>query len=322
MSDFQKQPTTLVQLLRPAALDPLSRAIDLLSTDGPLEPAATHEIRKSVKRIRAVLQLVRSDLETQFKEWNDLLRTVNRTLSSARDFDVCRQTVQELLPRSSPAHRTVLERLHTELTRQQALISGELPVDPRPVLGSTLLTVKSALLEWQPEQTGFGLIRPAVRRMARQARRLIRRLQQDPTHDGLHALRKIVKRRLYWLEALQPIWPRGLQAERKLVDILADDLGKHHDLAVLREHLQSSAEGLAASEAKPVKSVSRRLVRRQRKLEVRSLRLARYLFAERPQAFSRRWNAFVKVWRDSPAAAIPLKTVSQPADIPVKTRPR
>jgi CHAD domain-containing protein len=171
---------------------------------------------------------------------------------------------------------------------------------------------------WRASATGFDLIEPALRGLGRRARRLIRRLQADAHADGVHSLRKLVKQRLYWLEQLEPLWPRGLRAERKLVDLLADQLGDHHDLAVLRELLRKSAAAQQAANAQAVQSLERRLAARQRQLERRALRFAGYLFAERPKAFARRWKSIWKVWRDLPT---PMQSASSAEKSP-RPRPR
>lgn len=317
--DFRQ---SLSQLIQTATGDQLQRAMSLLSRDGPLESTDIHETRKAIKRIRAALQLVRSDLGDRFRDWNSRLRDVSQTLSKARDLDVCRQTIKDLQPGASKSHRSLLERLHAELTEQRSNFSAEPHDDPRPRLVAALGSVTAEFSVWQAAHHDFRLIKPAVRRMTKHARRIIRHWEADSHSDELHLLRKIVKRRLYWLEMLRPIWPRGMRAEEKLVDLLADRLGRHHDLEVLAEQLRASTVAAEAALNGSVQSLSRRLQFRQRKLEVRSLKLARRLFAERPQALTRRWKTLVAIWQDSPTQSNPQENGVPAGELATPTRPR
>jgi CHAD domain-containing protein len=321
MSQPHDDRQSLSQLIQTATGDQLQRAMSLLSKNGPLEPTTIHETRKAIKRIRAALQLVRSDPGVPFGDWNGRLRDVSQTLSKARDLDVCRQTIEDLLP-TVKSHRFVLERLHAELTEQRSNFPAAPHDDPRPGLVAALGGVTAEFSAWRAAHRDFRLIRPAVRRMAKHARRMIREWKETSHSDELHLLRKIVKRRLYWLEMLRPIWPRGLRAEEKLVDSLADRLGRHHDLEVLAEQLRTSAVAADAALNGSVQSLSRRLKLFQRKLEVRSLKLARRLFAERPQALARRWKTLVSIWQESPPQSNPQDNGVPAGELAAPNRPR
>lgn len=322
MSQPHDSRQSLSQLIQTATGDQLQRAMSLLSKDGPLESTDIHETRKAIKRIRAALQLVRSDLGQRFRDWNGRLRDVSQTLSKARDLDVCLQTIEDLQRGASKSHRGLLERLHAELSEQRSSFSAETHDDPRPRLVAALGSVTAEFSDWQAGHHDFRLIKPAVRRMTRHAQRIIRHWQADSCSDELHLLRKIVKRRLYWLEILRPIWPRGMRAEEKLVDLLADRLGKHHDLEILAEQLRTSTVAADAVLNGSVENLSRRLKFHQRKIEIRSLKLSRRLFAERPQALARRWKTLVKIWQASPPRTNPQDNGVPAGELAAPTRPR
>lgn len=294
----------MIDLMRPAAVGHFDHILEFLANEGPLDAKAIHEIRRNVKRIRALLQLVRSDLKSRFFGWDKTLQSVNRSLSAARDLEVCLQAARELSAESSRSQRGVLDRLSAELARRQSVIMmADDPAELRPELSAQIETVKAGLMAWQPEKSGFGLIEPALRKMSNKARQIINRLRDHATSEELHSLRKVVKLRLYWLETFEPIWPRGLGAERQMVDSLSDRLGKHHDLEVLIERLRDSEAAGDESMRHSVDRVVHRLKQRQQKLERHSLKLARRLFAERPKAMAKRWRSLIEIWRDSSAGA-------------------
>ena len=78
--------------------DELASARKALADEGP-DQDAIHEARKSVKKARAVLRLLRAPLDDDYDEADDQLRKVAHALSSLRDAD---------------ATLDVLERLHAE----------------------------------------------------------------------------------------------------------------------------------------------------------------------------------------------------------------
>lgn len=318
MSEMIARPHALIDVIRPSAIAHLDHVLELLAHDGPLDAKTIHEIRRNVKRIRALLQLVRSDLKSRVAEWDKILQSVNRTLSGARDLEVCLQTVRDLSTDVSPSQRNVLDRFSAELSRRQSVLLAADPAELRPELSAQLETVKAGLLEWQPRKSGFGLIRPALRKMSKQARKIIHRLREHVTSDDLHSLRKVVKRRLYWLETFEPIWPGDLREELEMVDSLSDRLGKHHDLAVLFDRLHDSEVAGDASMQHSVERVVHRLKQRQQKLERQALKSARRLFAERPKAMSQRWRSLVKTWQDSSAGTPPQGQSEPKAEDPFR----
>ena len=81
---------------RRIGLEQIERAERELSASESLE-VATHETRKSLKRIRALLRLVRPGLgDTVYRTENARFRDIGALLSSARDSDVLLQTVTKL----------------------------------------------------------------------------------------------------------------------------------------------------------------------------------------------------------------------------------
>jgi CHAD domain-containing protein len=319
MARQRKSSDLLERLIRRVMREQTDRAHTLLSSPVPFDATAIHETRKAVKRLRAALSLVREELGPRYRDWISRLRAVNRCLSSVRDLDACRKILGDLRPACSSSQQAVLEQLQVELTQQRTACADACGEDSWPAMVAELDAVHEGFTGWQNSTDGFELVRPALRQMSRRSRRLIRRLREEVDVESIHALRKLVKWRLYWLEFLQPIWPRGLAAELRLVDSLADKLGDHHDLAVLLQWVQHSATAQKASQAQSVESLQRRLQSQQKKLERRALKLARYLFAERPKAFARRWKVLWKIWRDAPQ---PVGQSSSAADPPPRPRPR
>lgn len=291
---------SICDLLRSAALGQLDLVVSLLSTEGPISPESVHRIRRAVKRVRAMLQLIHQDLGSRFSDYDHRLQAVNRRLSSTRDLDVCLATAAELDASQSPAISLALERLKTEFILQRTeTAETEVGKELQASLVEEIQAVARGISTWTSQLPDFEVIRPAVREMAKRARRKLRRLNDRSPSEDFHTLRKIVKLRLYWLEFLLPLWPRGFGSEHKLVNNLSDYLGKHHDFVVLELRLQKSHVGNDLAARNEVESLSRQIQNRQRRLAAQSLKLGRQLFAEHAKALTQRWEAIARIWQTS-----------------------
>jgi CHAD domain-containing protein len=300
MSDQSNRTETAVGLVCRAAMMHLAHADELLSTSPRWSAESIHEIRKSVKRIRAAFDLLRTRLEGRRDDWDRRLQSVNRTLSATRDLDASIARLTEFTPLASAEELAVIERLRLELAHRRVAVEREhASAAMRPLLMETLRAVRDGMEHWNGAASGTLLDGPEVTRMVKKARRRIEHLSDDPHSEDVHALRKVVKQRLYWLEILRPIWPNGMKSEERLVDRLAEKLGRHHDLVVLQAHLASSSLAQEDVLRAGIRSLSKRLRKAQRELERQSLKQARRLFAERPKAFRRRWAAWEDIWRET-----------------------
>ena len=189
--------------LRRMALSQLDLAIDLLAGAGGTLAAATavHETRKALKRLRALLGLLRAELgERQFAREDALLRDAGLRLAGARDAEVLVLTLDALV-RENPnklgrrrgvaklRRRLVAERDRaTELTRDDAWARAQ-------VVGE-LRALRGRVESWSfPPREGIESIEGGLRRIYRQGRRRRRRAARGKGADGLamHRWRKRVK---------------------------------------------------------------------------------------------------------------------------------
>jgi hypothetical protein len=86
-----------------------------------------------------------------------------------------------------------------------------------------------------------------------------------------------------------------MEAHRNAVDDLADQLGQHHDLAVLRDVLARRPHDLG--NVGEIEVLSGLAKQRQAAIEIEAFTAGAKLFAERPAALTRRWFAYWEVWR-------------------------
>lgn len=244
---------------------------------------AVHNARKDIKRLRALLRLVRSELGKQvIRTENARLRDAAAQLAARRDADVMIATLASLelepdagagLGAALRAHRLRTSGGAAEPAAQAAMAA----------LGEMRLSVD----DWPLRRCGFGALRPGLERMYRRGRAGYRRTAAEPTVEGIHEWRKRVKDLWYQHQLLDHLWPAAMGAVAGEAHELSDRLGDDHDLAVLAAWAREHAVGGPELEA----AVEERRARLQRE----ALELGGRLYAERPRDFVRRlerlWDA-------------------------------
>jgi CHAD domain-containing protein len=289
----------LSQALRRMALGQLDLAIELLSDEGgggrgdgrALDDKAIHETRKALKRLRALVGLLREDLgERQYKREHAILRDAARRLAGARDAEVMVDTLDALLqrhPRKLGRRRPLVE-LRKLLVAERVAAARQM-LDDQATRGEVLREL-SGLREraqrWElPERPGIAIVENDLRRVYRQGQARMRRVARGK--GGAHAShewRKRVKDLRYSAEIL------GLRPLAHRADELGELLGEEHDLAVLAALLPPPGRvPFKGKRGKRVrKALLERIARRRRQLRKRALRKGERLYGRRPKKFARR----------------------------------
>lgn len=235
---------------------------------------AIHDARKRLKRVRALLQLVRPVVKKSLRRSEDAtLRDVARPLSELRDVKVLIETLEKV------AQDDAVASVRHELTDRKRALDEQNPLD------AAMASIKKALRrvsDWTAVPNRWGSVGKGLRRTYRRARRAYAAAVREPTVEKRHEWRKQAKCLRYQLEVLRPLGPETLdelviQAE-KLGELLGDD----HDLAVLRQTLLS--ERVQCDHEKVVAAIDRR----RDELLQESRRLAEHFFQDSPQDFERR----------------------------------
>lgn len=192
---------------------------------------AVHEYRKSLRRARSLLRMLRPLMSGRVRRRIDVpLKESHRSLSSARDQAVLRDTWEQL----SGATGIEIPEIGRGLASEPATFS--LGARTRRSFDDLVALLAERL---QPDLTMADLGR-GLRRTYRAARQELRRAQSvaDPAH--VHALRRRCKDLNYQLEALgSRVSKKRIQGVRKQFARLASDLGEITDLYQLRSAVAS-----------------------------------------------------------------------------------
>lgn len=305
-----------VEGVRRSAREELDSAIHDLTervSEDPVE--AVHDARKSLKKERSLLRMVRGSLPaSQRRQENAALRDVARRLSIVRDADVMIEALEKIAERyvgqfpssSVEAIRGPLEH-DRELARLELMASGA-PEAAAEDLKSALARVDG----WRLRAGGWKAIGPGLKRGYRDGRDAFALARKKPTAENLHEWRKRCKDLWYHLRLLEEIAPHTVNAYAKDAHLLSDLLGDDHDLAVLRSSVEAMAKDVPVDSAAVLAAIDHR----RGQLQEEAMFLGRRVYAERPQAFTRRMRKYWKAWRAQTKAA----GARDPAELAQATR--
>jgi Uncharacterized conserved protein len=260
----------------------LRTAVNCL-TDG--ENEAIHEARKSIKKVRAVLQLVGGSLGANgaLKE----LRRASHLLTPLRDADAIIETAHDLRSRSEDATpASVSARLDAHLATQQATCRRAADRDHvRPKAARAIDRVRRDLRDWHWKRTDYSALVKGLKRSYKRARNGMRAIRGDRNPDAFHEWRKRVKTLWYGLRLLEDHAPR---LHRTIADFkrLETWLGDDHNLFVLEQQIYTMRFPTPADGGRA--HLHTRIERRQHELRRKGLAIGARLFAVSPKEFVER----------------------------------
>jgi CHAD domain-containing protein len=267
----------------------------------PSRDEAIHEARKSIKKIRAILRLVRAELgETQARE-NARLRDLARRLSAFRDAFAIIETFDGLKDKYRNETRHKLQSVRAGLAKRRN--EAEREEDVEIVLDEAVAALRKAARRvkgWPLQTDGYAAIGPGLEETFRAGRKALARAGKDPRAENFHELRKRVKDHWYHMRLLEGLWTGVMNAYEKSLKDLETWLGDDHNLAVLRDAIV--ADPALYGRPEDIELTLGLVGKSQKKLRHKSLSLARRIYNEKPREFTRRVKRLWDAWRHEPHA--------------------
>ncbi len=302
--------------VRRIAREQIERAQSQLKGSGdPI--VAVHETRKSLKRLRALVRLIRPALgESAFREENARLREIGAGLSSTRDRHVLFETIIKLEANSNLARKglgeAVRKSLHLTNGKESPAVEGAAMKQAHSRLGEA----KKRFAQLRLEDKGFDIVGPGLEASYRRARRAFHRAYAEPSNENFHEWRKGSQQHWRQMVLLSRAWQGCLNARIEEARTLSQLLGDDHDLALLVGFVHSEqASGLGTAQVTAIEKLAC-----QRQSELRTLAHPRglRLFAEGAKSLRQRVAAY---WE----AAVVLKDQEpdeerEPNETPKRTR--
>ena len=207
--------------------------------------AAIHDARRCLKRLRALLRLIRPALsEAAYRRESERLSGIGRLLSGARDLFVMQQTVAKVETRFGALPNGTAARLRKLMARgnvggRRAAADGRRQALQRLAQAKRLFAGKAV------EEIELDHILDGLEDAYRRARKAFRQAYRKPSTETFHAWRKRVQAHWRHMALLTRGWPEALSARAGEAKELSRLLGEDHDYAVLSAFAREQGAALA-----------------------------------------------------------------------------
>lgn len=270
---------------------------------------AVHEARRSIKKIRGVLRLIRPELGEIYRLENSHFRDIGRQLSQFRDAGAIIETFDALRRkyRGQLDGRT-LGAMRRGLTVRKAQAEKQANIDEVLAgLATALRQSEARVNAWPLSKDGFPAIAAGLEATFLGGQKAMRRARKHPQAENFHEWRKRVKEHWYHVRLLEDLWNPAMQEYEKGLKDLETALGDDHNLVVLRQQ--------------PGMGPLHRLIRKHsRGLRGDALELGGRIYDRKPGHFTRRarrlWEGAAQPVRNEngrPKAAVPAPV----SDLPI-----
>jgi CHAD domain-containing protein len=257
-----------------------------------------HDVRTSIKKVRALTRLVRPAVGRPARRENRRLRKIARAVSGVRDAEVLLTTFDNLAAELGASRSASLRQARGRLAARLRESARPFRGDDRAYrrLASRLRTARRKVKRWTvPAPDGWRAVIPGFVDGYRQARRAMNAAARSGAGEDFHAWRRAAKAHRHHVFALEAICPRRLKPRLEDLDRLGDLLGDEHDLDVLEQTIRG--EWTCFPDERDCDRVLRLLDRRRRGLRREARAIGARLFAERPSDFGRRARADFRAFR-------------------------
>jgi CHAD domain-containing protein len=214
--------------------------VDRDAAPTPGQGDAVHAIRITIKRLRAILRLVRPGIdETIFEQENARLRKAAHRLSLTRDRQVARKTLLALSLSNKPEQEAAAAVLAGLEAAMEPDTSDEQAIGR---VTSDLEQTRRNLRRLRITQSDWNIIETGLRAVYRQGRRRMMIAFADGTDEAFHNWRIRVKNLYYELQLLEPVCKKRTERILSLLKEVQEKIGEDHDLVVLKSQLRKAPE--------------------------------------------------------------------------------
>lgn len=274
----------------------IDNAVSQLGNTSPAPgKEAIHEARKSVKKVRATLRLVRPSVGKAYRAANETLRDVGRTLSSLRDAHALSDSL-DAVARDSEVDEGMLQQMHQQLNdlaeERYRQVEEQKGWDE---MRDKLSSIKREIQDWNiPDDSSFSNISEGLKTAFRRGRKAFEQACDDPQPELLHEWRKRVKDHWYHMRLLRKSWPEVLDGYIAALDRLETALGDDHNLVLLDQFISEHADG---SEWKEASGALCTALRKRREELIDSARaIGHRMYAERTGVMATRVKRAWTAW--------------------------
>jgi len=252
---------------------------------------AIHEARKSMKKIRGALRLMRPELDAIYPGENAWFREVGLRLSEFRDAGAMLETFHALLEeyRADLGRRKLASIRRGLVARKQQ--HGNLDEVLRPLAAALRLSARR-VPTWPLGVDGFAALAPGLESAFRKGRRALDRVRKSPTPENYHRWRKRVKDHWYHVRLLEKFWNASTEAYEKSLKDLETWLGDDHNLVVLEQTVLAEPRFANAPDIALFLELSARY---HKQLRGNALKVGKHIYGEKPRQLRARLE---RLWEE------------------------
>ena len=288
----KESPTKAVRRL---GRERIGKALDQLQKCDRLE--AIHSVRKEVKKVRAVLGLIREKTGgNTYRKGVKTLRAAGRLLRDARDAHVRPRTLERLMTHFR-------DRLAaSSFSGIKKILRQSCQAETREFLkGGAVARVDRMLQKFnrragdlKVRAEGWGAIRLGLGESYRQGQKSLAVARKEPSPENLHQWRKHVQDLWHQLRLLCPVHPKELRGMTDTLKQLSQYLGDDHDLVMLWQFETRRCARWHAGEVELMRQLNEL---RRKELQTEAFRLGARFYREKPSAFCRRLENYWRAWK-------------------------
>jgi CHAD domain-containing protein len=263
---------------------------------------AVHEARKSIKKIRAVLRLVRTELGRTSRKEGGRFADIGRELSDSRDAAALIEVLDQVSGLPAKAANSIRQGLLNEKKRiDEHIETGNV----RNEVAARLAARAAKLKDWPLNDRGFQSLAGGLKRTYRDGLNGLKDAERCGSTLAFHEFRKRAKDHWYHLRLLEESWTPAMRRHEARLKDLETWLGDDHNLAVLIEKLKANPTRFGG--ANVVKAFTQAAAKYQNELQRKAIGLGHEVYAEKPgvfvQAAREMWDAWQQPARKPPAKA-------------------
>jgi hypothetical protein len=291
--------------VRRVATHQFTLAVARLTSAGDVtRDGSVHAARRHIKKIRALIRLMRPALGRRYRALDRRLRAVNRMLAPIADS----QATAAMLPRvvwrdGGDLPADLVAKLRDSVVRRESMAYEDAALnDAFGTTAALLRAERDAIGEWPLHHIGVRSIARGLERTARKSRRAMRKALDSSRVADYRKWRQLAK--YHWLQVrlIKARCGGGLDLDERRLEALDGYLGDCRNCAILRDVLTSDSLLDRTDAARGLQAVRRY----ERELRRCARRIGTAIYAETPKDFVRRvarhWRSTRRTRRTQPGS--------------------
>ncbi|MDT0642909.1 CHAD domain-containing protein [Zunongwangia sp. F363] len=257
---------------------------------------AVHEIRKSLKKLRALARLFRDELgEKKYKEINIFFRDLGQELSPIRDLTAHMETIGILQERyGDHIYVKFFNSVVQELEKERDELEKKLR--EKNFFSEYILqqfeNAQENFTQWPVKSADLAVVLPGLQLTYERGRDALEDAYAEPDAANFHEWRKRAKYLWHQIQLLEDLWPKFFQTWAEEVHTLANYLGDDHDLMILNEKLKS--QDFQLKDEKQMEMLHALIKEYSEYLRAEAELQGGLVYAEKPKAIKKRMLKYIR----------------------------